>query len=170
MVGWGLRVGLMTSGLTLGLALGTPADAQLPKEGTYASTHTYGCTFKMAQMGEDRSQGTYECLGVTLADRDDAPLHNASSRCLGAWHTVKGAWEDAGSCVYTRPDKDQAFVRYSGTGKSGGAGTMTSTFVGGTGKLAGITGSAESTSTSLRSTAADNFHGYSKAKVSYKLP
>lgn len=165
-----MRFILVVSGLSLGLAFAIPAHAQLPKEGTYTSTHTYGCTFKIAQMGEERSQGTYECLGVILADGGDGPLHGASSRCLGAWHTIKGAWEDAGSCVATRPDKDQAFLRYSATGKSGGSGTGTFTFVGGTGKLAGITGAGESTSTSLRSTAADNFHGYSKSKVSYKLP
>jgi hypothetical protein len=161
---------VLLSGVSLGLAFGTPAHAQLPKEGTYTSTHTYGCTFKIAQMGEERSHGTYECLGVTLADSDDAPLHGASSRCLGAWHTIKGAWEDSGSCVLTRPDKDQAFMRYSASGKTGVGGTGPSTFVGGTGKLAGITGGGESTGTSLRSTAPDNFHGYSKSKVSYKLP
>ena len=170
MVRWRFRVALAASGLSLGLAFGTPAHAQMPKEGTYTSTHTYGCTFKIAQMGEERSQGTYECLGVILANSDDAPLHGASSRCLGAWHTIKGAYEYSGSCVVTRPDKDQAFVKYSATGKSGGGGTGTFSFVGGTGKMAGITGGGESTSTSLRSTAADNFHGYSKAKVSYKLP
>ena len=170
MMSWGSRLALAASGLFLGLVFGNLAHAQVPKEGTYTSTHTYGCTFKMVQMGEERSQGTYECLGVVLADGGDGPLHGASSRCLGAWHTIKVAWEDAGSCMYTRPDKDQAFLRYRGTGKSGGDGTGTFTFVGGTGKLAGITGEAELTSTSLRSTAADNFYGYSKAKVSYKLP
>ena len=42
--------------------------------------------------------------------------------------------------------------------------------VGGTGKLAGLTGSGEFTGTPVRPTSAGNFHGYSKAKVSYKLP
>ena len=151
MVRWGFRVALAASGLSLGLAFGTLAHAQIPKEGTYTSTHTYGCT-------------------LILADGGDGPLHGASSRCLGAWHTIKGAWEDAGFCVYIRPDKDQAFLKYSATGKTGVGGTGTFTFVGGTGKLAGITGGGESTDTSLRSTAPDNFHGYSKSKVSYKLP
>ena len=165
------RFALVASGLALWLAFGTSAHAQLPKEGTYTSTNAYSGTFKSLPMGEERSHVTYELFGVTLSDSGDGLLHGASVRCLGASHVIKGAYDnDNGFCVYIRPDGDQAFSTYRASGKSGVGGTGTFTFVGGTGKLAGLTGSGEFTGTPVRPTSAGNFHGYSKAKVSYKLP
>ncbi len=165
-----MRVTLVVSGLAFGLAFGTPAHAQLPKEGTYAITDTYSGTFKSVAMGEERSHLTYELLGVSLSDSGDGLLHASSVRCLGATHAIKGAYDDSGFCVYIRPDGDRAFGTYRGSGKFGAGSTGTFTFVGGTGKLAGITGGGEYTAASLRSTSAENFHGYLKAKGNYKLP
>ena len=166
-----MRLTVVTLGLSLGLALGAVAHAQVPKEGTSTSTTTYSGTFKMVQMGEERVHVIYEALGMNLSDSGEGLLHGASIRCLGAMHAIKNAYDDDnGFCVYIRPDGDQAFATFRASGKFGAGSTGTLTFVGGTGKLAGLTGGGESTYTPVRPTSAGNFHGYSKTKVSYKLP
>jgi hypothetical protein len=83
---------------------------------------------------------------------------------------IKGVYEDSGFCVFIRPDRDQAYATYRVSGKVGEGYTGTLTFVGGTGKLAGITGGGESPGIALRRTSADSIHGYAKVKMSYKLP
>src|SRR5262245_1187500 len=97
-------------GLAFALAVATFSHAQLPKEGTYTGTHTYaGTILKSLKMGEERAHYTYEILGVMLIDSGDGLLHNASSRCLGSGHTIKGVYEDSGVCEFIRPDRDQVF-------------------------------------------------------------
>src|SRR5262245_9841194 len=104
-------------GLALALAVGTPSHAQPPKEGTYTGTHTYaGTNLKSLNMGEERSHYTYELLGVIQTDSGDALFHDASLRCLGSGHMIKGVYEDSGFCVFMRPDRDQAFATYRVTG------------------------------------------------------
>jgi hypothetical protein len=89
------------------------AMAQLPKEGTASTLSSFSGTFKALPMGQERVQINYEVLGVNLIDSGEGILHNASFRCLGSLHAVKGKYEDdSGFCVYTRPDGDQAFQTF----------------------------------------------------------
>jgi hypothetical protein len=158
-------------GIVLLAVFGTEAKAQIPKEGTGSVTCTWGGAFKAIPMGQERVQMNYEMMGVIIGDTPEDLFHNASLRCLGALHAVKGETNDSGFCVHTRPDGDQAFLTYKATGKlgvSGGKGTWT--YVGGTGKLAGIQGNAEYTNFLVRPAAEGTFQGYSRAKVHYKLP
>jgi hypothetical protein len=151
--------------------LGAPAAVQLPREGTYAFTLRHAGTVKVLRMGEERWQVTYEMSGVSLSDGGGGPLHRASVRCLGALHAIRGIYDDDhGFCVHVRPDGDQAFTTYRGAGTSGEGGAGIFTFVGGTGKLKGLTGGGEYSGTSPHSSSAGSFHGYSKAKASWKLP
>lgn len=191
------RLALIVSGLSLGLTLSTWAQTQwpsyldpdperaadlisilgtrgrapLPRVGTYRSTGAHSGTSKVLQMGEERSEITYELLGVSLSDSGEGLLHGASFRCLGAVHAIQGAYDsDNGFCEYTGPDGDQAFLTYRGSGRSGMGSTGTFTLVGGTGKLAGVTGGGEYTDTSPRPTSAGKFHGYWKGRWTYRLP
>ena len=114
---------------------------------------------------------TYEVMGVVVGDGGEGPLHNASVRCLGGFHVVNGAFEDeSGSCVYTRPDGDQVFQVSKATGRMGVAARGTFTLVGGTGKMAGITGGGEFTRTGVRSAAEGTSQSYARSKGAYKLP
>lgn len=189
------RLALIVSALSLGLASATSAQpqcpaysdpdperaadlisrtqgrAQPPKAGTYRSSGAHSGTFKILQMGEERSEITYELSGLSLSDSGEGLLHGASFRCLGAVHAIQGAYDgDSGSCVYIRPDGDQAFLTYRGSGTSGMGSAGTFTLVGGTGKLAGLAGGGEYTDTSPRPTPAGSFHGYWKGRWTYRLP
>lgn len=153
------------------LAFGLDAEAQIPKEGTTSSTNSFSATFKTLPMGQERVQITYETMGVTISDTGEGLFHNTSFRCLGALHAVKGQYnDDSGFCVFIRPDGDQVFVTYKASGTMGAVGKGTATYVGGTGKLTGIQGSAEFTRFNVRPAADGTFQGYQKVKGQYKLP
>ena len=148
------------------------AMAQLPKEGTTSSTNGYSTTFKVIAMGQERVQITYETLGVIISDTGEGIWHNASFRCIGAMHVVKGAFDDdSGFCVVTCPDGDQAFQTYKATGRFGVAAKGTGVWVGGTGKLTGIQGTLEFARFNTPKPAAEGtVQGYNKVKGNYKLP
>ena len=158
-------------GIVLLAVFGPEAQAQIPKEGTTSFTASYSGTFKVLPMGQERLQMIYECMGVIIGDTPEDLFHNASIRCLGALHAVKGEYKDDSClCVATRPDGDQIFSTYKNAGKLGGTYKGTYTIVGGTGKLVGIQGSGEYTGTDLRPAAEGTFQIYDRDKGHYKLP
>jgi hypothetical protein len=67
-------------------------------------------------------------------------------------------------CVSVDRDGDQVFS-FAGSGRGG-----VTKLVGGTGKYAGLTGTAESTRTSLRATMPGTSHSIVKTTYTYKLP
>jgi hypothetical protein len=153
------------------VAFGMEAKAQIPKEGTLSGMNAFSATFKVVAMGQEQAHVTYEVLGVAISDTGEGPFHNSSFRCIGAQHVVKGAYDDdSGFCEYIRPDGDKIFVTYKATGKMGVGGKGTATFVGGTGKMAGIQGSSEFTRFNVRPVAEGTFQGYQRTKGQYKLP
>jgi hypothetical protein len=157
--------------ITLFAVLGLEAKAQVPKEGTFSDTWAFTGTFKALPMGQERLQMTYEVIGVIIGDTSEDIFHNASFRCLGALHAVKGEFnDDSGFCVCTRLDGDHMFSTYKATGKVGVRAMGTQTIVGGTGKLAGIQGNIEFTRFGVRRAAEGTFQGYEKGKGQYKLP
>jgi hypothetical protein len=162
---------VLIMGIVLLAVFGPDAKAQVPKEGTISETCSYSGTAKALPMGQERLQITYESMGVSLSDTGKGILHNASFRCLGAFHAVKGEYNDGStSCVMIRPDGDQVFLTMKSYGKLGGGSKGTLTIVGGTGKLVGIQGSAEITTVDLRPAAEGTFQGYNKWKGQYNLP
>ena len=152
------------------VAFGMEAEAQIPKEGTGSGTTAYNVTFKALPMGQERVQMTYESMGVIIGDTSNDLLHNASLRCLGALHAVKGEYNNSGFCVATRPDGDQIFWTYKSTGKLGGGANGSTTTVGGTGKMAGIQGNSEYTEFFVRPAAEGTVQAYNRWKSQYKLP
>jgi hypothetical protein len=157
--------------LALLVAFGLHAKAEPAKEGTYAFTAIFSGTYKVIAMGEERLQITYELMGVHLSDTGEGLLHNASYRGLGVYHAVKGTMEyGRGFLVFNLPDGDQVYMTYEGTGKPGAPEKYTGTFVGGTGKLAGIEGGIKWTSYDAPPAAEGTMQGFVKGEVDWKLP
>ena len=147
------------------------AHAQIPREGSSSYTIGFSGTYKTVAMGQERIQITYEVLGVIVTDASDSILQNASLRCIGSHHVIKGAYEDdSGFCVCTRPDGDQIFTSYKSRGRLGVIGAGTVTYVGGTGKFTGIQGSGDFTRIMVRPAAEGTLQGYQRVKDHYKLP
>jgi hypothetical protein len=150
---------------------GTEAKAQIPKEGTTSFTSSYSGTGKVLAMGQERLQMNYEFTGVNIGDTPQDISHAESFHCLGSLHAVKGEYNDASTfCVAIRPDGDQIFSIYKGTGKLGVSGKGTWTIVGSTGKLVGIQGNGEYTEFLLRPAAEGTWQAFNRQKGQYKLP
>jgi len=165
-----MRKIIMASVLTFFLlvAFGPVASAEMPKQGTSSGTMSYSGTHKIMLLGKERVQMNYEVMGVYVGE---GPLNNSSFRCIGGLHAVKGTFNnDCGSCVYVTPNGDQAFGTYEAKGKVGGSAKGTYTWVGGTGKLAGLSGGGELIRINVRPITKGTFQGYSKVKGHWKLP
>ena len=103
-------------GIVLLTAFGMEAKAQIPKESAGSQTWAYSGSYKGVPMGQERVQLIYVSLGVVIGYKYEVLSHNSSFRCLGALHAVKGEYNESGFCVWTRPDGDQIFGTYKGTG------------------------------------------------------
>lgn len=146
-------------------------EVPIPKEGSSVSTSAGSGASKALALGKERVQIAWEYLGGQTNADPKSLTYNASFRCIGSLRALNGEYESyTNACVFTRPDGDQLYWVETGTGRLGGASKGTGTFVGGTGKLAGITGGGEWSRTSLRPAADGTFQTVSTAKVSYKLP
>jgi len=162
---------VLVSAIVLLAVFGPDANAQGPKEASTSFNIVYSGTFKALPMGQERLQNTYEIMGVAIGDTPEDFHHNASFRCVGGFHAVKGEFkDDSGSCVFTRPDGDKIFSTYKAAGKMGGEAKGTFTIVGGTGKLVGIQGDGEFPRFAVRPAAEGTFQGYARWKGQYKLP
>jgi len=163
--------------LILGLSLvllatfGLDALAQTPKEGTESTTTSYYVTLKTIPLGEGRAHMTYEAFGVTISDTGEGLFHGATVRALGGMTIEKGVYnDDKAYGVFNLPNGDKVFFATAAAGKLGDIGKGTATFIGGTGKCAGIQGSYEFTRNSLRPAIEGIGQSYMKSKIQYKLP
>lgn len=164
---------IMISILALVLSVvATPAPSEEIAEVGAATGKTYYTgTFKIIPMGSERVQVSYEAFGVNVSDPKEGLLHNASGHCIGGFHAVKGVYrDDAGFCVFTRPDGDQVFITFRATGETGKRGMGNSEIVGGTGKFIGITGSGEFTRHNLRPPKKGHFAIFDISTLRWKLP
>ena len=118
--------------------------AEMAKEGESNFKSASSITHKSIKMDKERAEYQFEIHGVIMEANENSPLYNATFYALGHFHLFKGAYEDGGFTRYTRPDGDHIFAVYKSKGKVGAKRTVKTTFVGGTGKCAGITGEGES--------------------------
>ena len=157
-------------------ALAAEEPAPLPKEGSGTGMSIGSVTLKVLPVGKDRAQMSWEFLGVSVADDGKGLTHNASLRCIGSALFTEGIPESyLNSCVATRPDGDQYFmtekvISSTGPASKGGITKGTSVITGGTGKLAGITGSSEWTRYGVRPAAEGTVQTVTRGKLSYRLP
>lgn len=161
---------VLTVGLMSLTAFAADAPAPIPKEGSLSFGNVFSGTVKIMALGKERSQVSYEIMGVATSPTGEGLLHNSSVRCMGGFQAVNGEFANSGSCIYTRPDGDQVFAIYKDGGKMGTPVKGTFTLVGGTGKMAGITGSGEFTRFSVRPAAEGTMQSVSRYTGKYKLP
>jgi hypothetical protein len=170
------RIVLLVAAFGSGIAIAAEEPAPLPKEGSGTGVAIGSVTIKVLPLGKDRAQMSWEFLGANVADEGKGLAHNCSIRCVGGATYVDGMPEAyLNSCVVTRPDGDQYFMTEKVTSSTGPAtkGGVTkgiSTITGGTGKLAGITGTGEWTRYGVRPAMEGTVQTVTRGKITYKLP
>jgi hypothetical protein len=161
----------LLSSVVIALLVFGSSSAQVPKEGTISAFMPYSASIKVLAMGQERVSHSYEILGVMIGDSPDSILQNASFRCVGATHIIKGAVEDNGFCVYLRPDGDKLFGTIKLNGPMGPGLKRVWTLDGGTGKFVGISGGGEGIrSLGVLPAAEGTAQGYAKMTGRYTLP
>lgn len=127
--------------LWLGSCPAISSAADLPKEGTFATTYTI-----VLPPGSDRdwdtlgkgAAGIFESYLVVLNDAGEGFFHKTTGHCVGFGSDTKGAERNNGECIYMDTDGDKfvtEFVQERPDEKSPRKGK--STIIGGTGKYPG---------------------------------
>lgn len=147
------------------LALSLPVQAADPrKQGTDSYTTTYVTTsFNTMKLG-DRTVTNYDTSGITRNDAGGSMFNNMSARCLGTREAIGSQVSNRGFCIDMDTDGDQVFSTYEAKGNAGAH-----TFVGGSGKYAGISGIAEYTGQTIKSSD-DRGMAVVAHKATWKLP
>lgn len=148
------------------------SNAEMAKEGEAPFISAYSGTFKALPMGKERLQLNYEAIGLVVEVPADSPFHNASFHYIGTLHAIKGVYKDNGFGVYTLPNGDQVYATLKGSGTLGkGDRKAIGTFVGGTGKCAGIEGGFQyNAAGSFRHAKKGTFQGKVKGTFHWKIP
>ena len=146
----------------------------MAEEGSGTGKGYYIGDLTMLPFSKDTMQINYVADGISVNDAGKGLFHNASQHIVGGMGIVKGVITDSGFIVLTLTSGDKVFATYKASGKFGGAGTPTvvkgiSTYVGGTGKATGITGSVEFTRYTLQPPAKGKSASFSTTKAHWKI-
>ena len=144
--------------------------AEMAKEGSDTVKTGFITTAQVLAQGKEYLQWNYVANGVVLTENEASLLYMSSTQCVGSLKAIKGEYKEIGLCTYTRPDGSQIYGSYEGTGKLGQGAKGSMTFIGGTGKCAGITGGGEWTRTSLKDPAKGVGASISKFTFNWKIP
>ena len=156
--------------LTLLIAFGSIANAQMAREGTFSGTAVLSATLTTLTMGEERLQMNYDLTGAFLNDANEGFLHKTSFHDVGALHAVNGVMEnDHSFCVFSDKDGDKLYLTHEATGSLANAKRFWK-WVGGTGKYTGIQGGGEWYWVSLPPVVEGTLIGLWEIKGNYKLP
>lgn len=139
--------------------------AELPKSGEDAYTTTYIAVATTAMKLGDRALSTIDLNGITTNDNGGAMFNNMGTRCLGMRDATGSEVRSRGTCVDTDSDGDQIFSDYEADAKGG-----VHTFVGGTGKYKGLTGTATYTFKPVKSPEGANRMFIVPHKAKWQLP
>ena len=156
--------------LLLLIIAGPAVGEEMAKEGSGMGTIGFTTTYQMLPQGKEYLQTNYDARGVFATENEANLLYMSSVRCVGAAMAIKGVYKEFGLCTYTRPDGDQIYGSYEGTGKIGVAAYGTTTFVGGTGKFEGMTGSGEWARTPLKGFTKGAGASISELTYNWKIP
>ena len=160
----GLHRIMLSAFLGLGCFVATwvPAMAgELPKEGPISATFVNEGRVDAMQIGDEQWAWTNYARTATVGDSEGDLLHNMSGDCMGMGVNNQGS----GYCRHVDADGDMIFERWQDVD----IGKGTATFLGGTGKYAGITGTLEYDYVMLPSPEGA-LHLAGKTRGSYKLP
>jgi len=139
--------------------------AELPKSGKFTSQ--FGWIFKgdAQQLGPDRSVSTGVVSGVMFNTGGKAFLNQALTECALILDVNKDQVDAKGTCTMTDADGDKAFLEWKCAGKMPAC-PGDQSFIGGTGKYAGLSGPSKFQGNFIGKTGA----GWSDWKGEYKLP
>jgi hypothetical protein len=143
------QIAMMSRSMIVATLLLAPLSAwaaDLPKQGTDSYTTTYVIVSKDQVKAGDRTITAYDAVGITRNDNGGPMFNDMGARCIGTSEAVGKDVASRGSCVETDKDGDEIYSTYQSKGLSG-----THTFVGGTGKYAGLSGTADYTTQPVRS-------------------
>jgi hypothetical protein len=130
-------------GFAMGILLVGNAVAGM--EITESVTAGWYATSKVVAFGQDYIYGSFESIGVFFGETGKEMFHGATGRGVGEWQIEKGFSSENGGCVYTLLNGDKIYFKFFDSAKPGETSKGTLTVLGGTGKCAGIEGSAEYT-------------------------
>lgn len=159
-------VGLLTAVVCV-LLLGTHADAQLAKEGTFSGWFGWSSTGKVQQLGENHTFWVGEFSGAMRNDAGKGFLHHTSLVCPGSWDNNQGTSTAQGTCVITDQDGDTMYSTWQCTGKNPECRGVNE-IRGGTGKYAGISGKHRFVGYGTISTTSQGYTVITEGE--YKLP
>jgi len=145
------------------------------EEGSSTGKGYYLGDLTILPMTKGYTQINYDVGGIITSDSGKGLFHNASERILGSFQVVKGVIEDSGFIVATLTNGDNVFMTYKGSGTWSSPDKPpvvkgTCIIVGGTGKVAGITGGIEFTRYTLRPPAKGKSASFSTSKINWKIP
>lgn len=144
--------------------------ADLPKEGTLSGTYTSFGSYKILKVG-DRSFTIFDETGgqVTNGFADHLTVH-----CWGTGEEITGVTVNQGSCVGIDPTGDQLALTFSGEKHTAEDTSWkgTSTYVSGTGKFAGVSGTISFTNhgREFKPLTEGTYVDYVTFQGKYKLP
>ena len=144
--------------------------AEMAKEGSDTGKTGFTGTSQVFAQGKEYLLVNYDVQGVLMVENEASPFYMSSVQCIGSIKGIKGEFKEYGLCTYTRPDGDQIYGSYEGTGKFGEGVKGPMKIVGGTGKCANITGSFEWARTSLKGPAKGITSSISKYSYNWKIP
>lgn len=150
------------------LLLGTHAEAQLAKKGTYKGTYGHTAVGETIDAGEGRRLFGGVIKGSFVNDDGKGFLHGTSWVCPGTTDTLNDVSQGGnGYCVVTDTDGDKAFLTWTGKKESKKA-VFSGTFqwTGGTGKYTGLKGNNTYNGTGILPTP----EGYNVHEGEWQLP
>ena len=140
MIGKGI-VGTLAA-VAIVFLLGSHAEAQLAKKGTYSGHFGWTAVGETIDVGEGRQFFAGQFNGTFFNDAGKGFLHGSSWVCPGVTDNINNIGQSGhGYCVVTDQDGDKALLTWEG-GKDTkpGEGKGTFQWTSGTGKYAGIKG------------------------------
>jgi hypothetical protein len=162
-------VGMMA---LIAFAMGIPlvGNALAGKEATETFTTGVYSTSKVITLGQDYIYGAGEGFGIIVGDTGKEMVHGASVHPVYLFQVEKGFYSQTGAVVWTLLNGDKIFLKFIDSAKPGETPKGTLTVLGGTGKCAGIEGSAEYTTHPSVPSVEGAWQGLFKMKFHYKLP
>ncbi|MDP4024518.1 hypothetical protein Q8W71_17990 [Methylobacterium sp. NEAU 140] len=139
--------------------------AEMPKSGETAYTTAYTAAAVTTMKLGDRTVATQDLTGITTNDEGGPMFNNMGTRCLGTRDATGSEVRSRGTCVDVDGDGDQVFSDYEADAKGG-----THTFLGGTGKYKGITGTATYTFRPVKSPEGVNRMFIVPHKAKWQIP
>lgn len=151
-------------------AFATSAFAE-PKDGSFEYEQHFVGTSTVHVAGPEHVQVNYEAIGTTRVTSGTGVGDIGSIVCVGAYLAIKGEYGNhSGICTIVYSKEDKAFVRYEGTGAFGKPSSSTWTYIGGEGKLEGLTGQGEGSGMGMTPPRDGVTITVGKGSGSFKLP